>query len=182
MLAAMALPLGPLDVHLTLVGPVGVLLGARAAFQVVFVVSAILALMGHGGFTVIGLNALILGAVALAARPVYALLAPRAGAAAAMAWATAVGQALAGLLWLGLALAGVESHAGARPVSDAHLARLAGIALPLWLVGIAVESLVAYGIGRFLARDSTAIPTSHSGSAMPARRARWASDTGRAPA
>ena len=73
-LAAMVveLPLGPLDYHLTLVGPVGVLLGPASIFQVVFVANAILALVGHGGLTVVGLNALVLGAGGVLARPVYA--------------------------------------------------------------------------------------------------------------
>ena len=74
-LAAMALevPLGPFEYHLTLLGPVGVLLGPAAAFQVMFVSSAILALVGHGGLTVVGLNALVLGAgAALATRSIPA--------------------------------------------------------------------------------------------------------------
>src|SRR2546422_1035342 len=72
-LAAMALeiPLGPIDYHLSLLGPIGVLVGPAAAFQVMFVVSAILALVGHGGLTVIGLNALVLGSGAALARPIY---------------------------------------------------------------------------------------------------------------
>src|SRR5690348_4714845 len=52
-LAAMAveIPLGPLEYHLTLVGPMGVLLGAGGSFQVIVVVNLILALLGHGGLT-----------------------------------------------------------------------------------------------------------------------------------
>jgi hypothetical protein len=34
---------------------------------------------------------------------------------------------------------------------------LAGLALPLWLLGIAVESVVAFGIGRFLERVHPAL-------------------------
>src|SRR5437660_1045027 len=92
MLAAMAIevPLGPMEYHLTLVGPVGVLLGPAAAFQVVFVANAILALMGHGGLTVVGLNALVLGAGAALARPAYRALARRMAAPAALAGATAL--------------------------------------------------------------------------------------------
>lgn len=149
-LVAMTLPLGPLDIHVTLAGLVGILLGARAAFEVGFIVSAILALMGHGGLTVVGLNALVFGVAAGSAGPLYALLAPRTGAAAAMMWATAIGQALAGVGWLALALAGIESHAGHE--AGRHAGRLAGIGLPLWAAGIAVEALVAFGVGRFLAR------------------------------
>ena len=72
-LAAMAVqvPLGPIEYHLSLVGPIGVLLGPASSFQVMFVASAVLAFLGHGGLTVIGLNALVLGAGSALARPGY---------------------------------------------------------------------------------------------------------------
>ena len=109
-LAAMAveLPLGPLEYHLTLVGPVGVLLGPAAIFQVVFIANAILALVGHGGLTVVGLNALVLGAGGALAGPVYGLLARRFAPPAAMAAATAVTQTVSGALWLAVMLAALR--------------------------------------------------------------------------
>src|SRR5258708_3271670 len=57
MLAVMCIPvpLVALEYCLTLAGPVGVLLGPAAGFQVVFVVCVILALLGQGGLTVVGL-------------------------------------------------------------------------------------------------------------------------------
>ncbi len=78
-LAAMSveIPLGPFEYHLSLIGPLGVLLGPAGAYQVVFVAVTILAFMGHGGFTVIGLNALVLGAGAALARPLYGAFAAR---------------------------------------------------------------------------------------------------------
>jgi cobalt/nickel transport system permease protein len=149
-LAAMAVevPLGPLEYHLTLVGPVGVLLGPAAIFQVVFVASAILALVGHGGLTVVGLNALVLGAGGALARPFYLLLARRFPAGGAMAGATALAQAISGALWL--VVVGLGLRMGT--ASAARLGLVAGVALPMWVVGIVIESVVAYGIGRFLAR------------------------------
>ncbi len=155
-LAAMAIeiPLGPLEYHLTLVGPIGVLLGAAGAFEVMFVVNVILALLGHGGFTVVGLNALVLGAGAALARPTYMAFARRLTPGVALALATVVAQASSGVLWLivvsyalraGAATAGQAAGAG-------RLGLVAGLMFPMWLVGIAVESVVAVGIGRFLAR------------------------------
>jgi cobalt/nickel transport system permease protein len=155
-LAAMAvqIPLGLFDYHLTLVGPVGVLLGPAAAFQVVFVVSAILSFIGHGGLTVVGLNALVLGAGAALARPVYRRAVRGRSAPVAMALATAAGQALSGLLWLVMVGVAIRS-----PAWDAHqkaeggrIALLSGIAIPLWVVGVAIETAVGYGIARFLTR------------------------------
>lgn len=158
-LAAMAVevPLGPFEYHLSLIGPLGVLVGAVAGYQVVFVVVAILAFVGHGGFTVIGLNALVLGAGTALARPLYRLLATRAGAAASLAGATAVSQALSGLLWLGVVAAsmriGLGRAAGPGHADDGTGATLFGaVAFPLWALGIVVETLVALGIGRFLVR------------------------------
>jgi cobalt/nickel transport system permease protein len=150
-LAAMAveIPLGPLEYHLTLVGPLGVLLGPAAAFQVLFVVNAILAMLGHGGFTVVGLNALVLGAGAVLARPAYTALARRFSPGTSLALSTALAQCVSGALWLGVV--GYALRAGT-PAPVSRLGLVAGLAFPMWLVGIAVESVVAVGIGRFLSR------------------------------
>lgn len=156
MLAAMAieLPLGPIDYHLSLAGPVGALLGAAAGFQVVFVTNAMMALIGHGGLTVVGLNALVLGAGAAVARPLATLFAKRLGAPLALMAATAVAQALSGGLWL--AIIALEMRGGPRGAmlgeGPGRVVLVAGLALPLWLIGITVESLVALGLGRFVAR------------------------------
>jgi cobalt/nickel transport system permease protein len=149
-LAAMAveLPLGPLDYHLTLVGPVGVLLGPASIFQVVFVASGILALVGHGGLTVVGLNALVLGAGGVLARPVYGVLARRWGPPVAMAVATAVTQAVSGALWLAVMATAMAVQA----VGPHRVKLVAGVAFPLYLAGIVIESVVAFGIARFIAR------------------------------
>jgi cobalt/nickel transport system permease protein len=145
---AVEVPLGPLEYHLTLVGPVGVLLGPVATFQVVFVANAILALIGHGGFTVAGLNALVLGAGGALAGPAYALLARRLPPPAAMAAATAVTQTVSGAMWLAVML-GALRVAG---TGSGRLQLAAGVAFPLWLIGVLVESAVAYGVARFLVR------------------------------
>jgi cobalt/nickel transport system permease protein len=149
-LAAMVveLPLGPLDYHLTLVGPVGVLLGGAAVFQVVFVANAILALVGHGGLTVVGLNALVLGAGGVLALPVYKICVRRWGAPVALTVATAVTQIVSGALWL--TVMAVAMHVQA--VGPNRVKLVAGVAFPLYLAGIVIESAVAFGIARFIVR------------------------------
>jgi len=149
-LAAMAveLPLGPFEYHLTLAGPVGVLLGVAGGYQVLFIATAILAFVGHGGFTVIGLNAIVLGGAAATARAVFTLIRPHISAPAAMATSTAIGQAVAGAMWL--ALVGFAIHASG--ASAGRVPMLAAVALPLWALGVALETLVAHGMARFLAR------------------------------
>jgi cobalt/nickel transport system permease protein len=147
---AIEIPLGPIEYHLSLVGPAGALLGAAGAFQVMFVVCAILALAGHGGLTVVGLNALVLGSGAALARPLCRALARRFSPAASLAVATALSQAVSGLLWL--AMIAVALRTGPNAPGASRLALMSAFALPLWALGIAIETAVAYGLGRFLAR------------------------------
>jgi cobalt/nickel transport system permease protein len=154
MLAAMAieLPLGPIEYHLSLVGPVGILLGPVASFQVVFIVSAMLALVGHGGFTVVGWNALVLGAGAALARPLAILFGARLPPVVAFTAATACAQAVSGALWMVLIVAGMRLAPGSRMAGGGAFTVLAALAVPLWLMGVVVESFVAYGLGRFVVR------------------------------
>ena len=161
MLAVMAIPvpITGFDYCMTLAGPVGVLLGAAGAFQVSFVVTAILALMGQGGFTVIGLNALVMGAGAAVARPLYMRLVTRMSSGAAMAWATAATQTLSSALWIvmlvvsvRLSPAAMREHEIAQALQFAKGGLLLAILLPMLAAAITVESLLGHGIGKFLDR------------------------------
>jgi cobalt/nickel transport system permease protein len=146
MLAAMSLPLGPLEYHLTLAGPIGVLLGPAGALQVAFVTSVILAMFGHGGLTVIGLNTLVLTVASTGAWAAYRLWGGRMRPAWALASGTAAGQLVAGGVWFAI----VWLASG--PPGAARHGAVVLLALPLWLLGAAFEALVAWGVGRFLAR------------------------------
>ena len=157
MLAAMAIPLGPLEFHLTLAGPVGVLLGAVGALPVVFVVSTTLALIGHGGLTVVGLNTLVLGLAAATASGLFGVLARRVPPAWSLALASAAGHIFSGLLWLGLVFATLRAGGPSTPTlvdAPPRVELLAAVTLTLWIAGTLVESVVAFGIGHFLARVS----------------------------
>ncbi len=162
MLAAMAVPLGPMG-HLSFAPVVGILLGPGLGFLAAVVVNAILALLGHGGITVLGLNALVLGAATMAAQPLYRLARARLvpGTAAAVASVVA-GVASVLALWVVLALAGnaplehvahVE-HAGAAGHGDGVSAtsRFLAFASPFWVLGLAVEAIVSASVIGFLAR------------------------------
>jgi len=160
MLAAMAIPLGPLEYHLTLVGPVAVLLGVAGTLPVIFVVGATLAFVGHGGFTVVGINSLLLFAVAVVARGTYGVLARRLSAAWSLALASAAGSLVSGVLWLSVVVVMLRVSADPTPTLAAVPARtelLAAVTLSLWMVGTLIESLVAFGIGRFLSRVHPAL-------------------------
>jgi cobalt/nickel transport system permease protein len=62
MLVAMSTHIVPLAYHINLTVLAGVLLGPWLSVPTAFVVVTILALIGHGGVTVIGLNTIVIGA------------------------------------------------------------------------------------------------------------------------
>ncbi|MHB0869928.1 MAG: energy-coupling factor ABC transporter permease [Chloroflexota bacterium] len=61
MLVGMSLELVPIGYHLNLTVIGGILLGPALGFIAVFLVNLTLALFGHGGITVVGLNSLVAG-------------------------------------------------------------------------------------------------------------------------
>ncbi|TCT16757.1 cobalt/nickel transport system permease protein [Natranaerovirga pectinivora] len=61
MLITMSIPLGIIPVHLGLATLTGILVGPSLGFLAVFVVNMLLAFIGHGGLTVVGLNTLVIG-------------------------------------------------------------------------------------------------------------------------
>jgi cobalt/nickel transport system permease protein len=177
---AVPVPITAFDYCMTLAGPVGVLLGGAGAMQVSFVVTLILALMGQGGFTVIGLNTLVLGAGAAIARPAYRAFEPALRPAGAMAAATAVSQLFSSALWIALLWASVRlSPAIGADHEIAHGLRwlqggvLAAVLLPLLGVAVGIESLLGYGLARFLDRVRPDLLPRRAGEATrPAEAAR----------
>jgi cobalt/nickel transport system permease protein len=161
MLAVMALPvpITAFDYCMTLAGPVGVLLGPASAFQVSFAVTLILALLGQGGLTVIGLNTLVLGLGAMLARPIYLGCVRAMGPGPATAVATAVSQLSSTVGWVAILLLSVRltpDLAGEHQIAHTLAAAIhragATVVLPMLLAAIAIESLLGYGLARFLDR------------------------------
>ena len=186
-LASMALPLGPLGYHLSLAPVVGILLGPGLAFVAAVVVNSMLALLGHGGLTTLGLNSLVLGATAAVAAGVFALAAPRMRAFWAGAVAATAAQLVSLVLFLlvvglaglhpGPAGAGHGAHEGhdgwSRVASHdlwAELGRFALLSLPFWIPGLLAESLVTGAVTRFLRRVSPGL--------LPASAARASGSAG----
>jgi len=79
MLIFMSVPLGIIPVHISLSVLCGILAGPSLGFISVFVVNTILALMGHGGFTVIGINTLLMGIEVFLGYYIFKLLTMKAG-------------------------------------------------------------------------------------------------------
>ncbi len=61
MLVAMSIEIGVIGYHVNLAVLAGILLGPWLGFIAAFLVNLILALFGHGGITVVGINSLIIG-------------------------------------------------------------------------------------------------------------------------
>jgi cobalt/nickel transport system permease protein len=180
MLAAMALPLGPLGYHLSLAPVVGMLLGPGLAFVAAAVVNVILALFGHGGITVIGLNMLVLGTAAALGRGAYVRLcrhrrpfwAAATAAVIAHAGALIVFLVIVGLAGLAPTPGEVElmahdgaagSHSHALQEAGLRFGRFALLSLPFWIVGSVTEALVAGGIIGFLQRVKPTLVPDHKG-------------------
>jgi cobalt/nickel transport system permease protein len=72
-LVAMNIPLG-LPLHLNLAALAGIILGPVLGFLAVFIVNLFNALVSHGGLTMLGINALLVGSEALVAGGLFLLL------------------------------------------------------------------------------------------------------------
>jgi len=158
MLAAMSVPIGPLG-HLSFAPMVGILLGPGLGFLAAALVNGTLALLGHGGLTVVGLNTCVLGAATMSARPAYMLL--RRGLAPGRAGALAAIIALlfsVAALCVVIALANRAGAPGAALDPDHHLpggvatGRFVLLSSPFWVIAIAAEALVTSSVLSFLAR------------------------------
>lgn len=69
--------IGPTSVHLLLNGLVGVVLGRRAPLAIAIGLLLQAALLGHGGWTTLGINTVVLSVPALIARQLFVLLRSR---------------------------------------------------------------------------------------------------------
>jgi cobalt/nickel transport system permease protein len=179
MVVAMSLHVAPLGYHLNLAALAGIVAGPAAALLACFLANVVLALLGHGGVTVVGLNTVTLGAEALGAYALFRGLAfiraswPRAFLATAIA--LAAGTALA----FGIVAAGTrdfgevvdrgrgavvefhlfdetdEPHApGDRDGGDVSPGRLAALFFGLGAVGWALEAAVTATVAAYLKKTA----------------------------
>ncbi|HBT47112.1 MAG TPA: hypothetical protein DEA73_04390 [Peptococcaceae bacterium] len=159
MLLAMGVPLGPLPVHLNLAVLAGILLGPRAGVLAVFIANLILALMGHGGITVVGLNTLVVASEAVLGYYLFSAFKGKARPGIAAAAATVLALVFSLSLMIGVVgltqvdpdllvhrhLHGEEhaeagSHDEVMPVLS--LGRFARLVFALGAVGMAAEAAV----------------------------------------
>lgn len=163
MLVAMNLEILPLAYHLNLSAVAGILLGPSLGFVAAFLVNLMLAFIGHGGVTVIGLNTLLLGAEALLGHLFFFILPKRIPVFWRAAAATAGALFLVSLLLIaivGLSQSDTDvflehdhvhdaGHEGGR---EASLSTFAWMVLGLGALGWIIEAAISGAVIRFLAR------------------------------
>ena len=168
----------PIAYHVNLTVVSGILLGPSMVFLATLVVNVILALFGHGGVTVIGLNTLILGAEGIAGyylfrglMRVFRKLTPAVFLATFLALMLST-FSMIGVVWLGtshyeqlmhheegggLFEFGLGKEKGDHGQKEGHagevnLARFVAIILPLGFIGWVVEGVITTLIVRYLYR------------------------------
>jgi cobalt/nickel transport system permease protein len=164
MLVAMSFePLPPYHLNLSVVA--GILLGPSLGFLAAFIVNLMLALMGHGGITVMGLNTILLGAEAVLGHTIFFLLPARLSVFWRAAVATVLALCVVSLLLI--AIVGVshidvslmeEHHEHGLASPDAlvagkgHLFTFAVTVLIVGFFGWLIEGAITGAIIRFIAQ------------------------------
>ena len=160
MLVAMSLEILPLAYHINLSVVAGIMLGPSLGFLAAFIANLILAFMGHGGITVIGLNTLLLGSEAVLGHTLYSLFSrwPSVFWRAAMATLLtlmATTMALVGIV----ALSGIDPefhhHAdGHAPVAEGRdsISTFASLVLSLGSIGWIIEAAITGAVVKFISQ------------------------------
>ena len=160
MLIFMSIPLGFIPVHLSLAVLCGILAGPELGFTAVFAVNTILSLMGHGGFTTIGLNALIMGGEAVLGSLIFKNLSRRLDALASSVIANIIALALSTALMV-LVVSSAVGLTHALPIHDSEGAveNIRFLSLAGWgavyliiVLGIITESFITGLIVRFFSK------------------------------
>lgn len=138
-------PIGPANMHLSLIGLMGLLLGP-GAFIAVFTALLLQALLlQFGGITTLGVNTLIMGLPAVAAGLAFGRLATQGGKTAALA---AFGAGALGVLGAAILAAAVLWQEGEALITAAKAVVLAHLPLA------AVEGVITLLIAAFLLKNS----------------------------
>jgi hypothetical protein len=74
-----------------------------------------------------------------------------------MALGTAAGQLVAGLLWAAIVALTLRAPSGGAVPAASRVELLGALVIVLWMLGTLIESLVAFGVGRFLANVHPAL-------------------------
>ena len=166
MLVTMSLEVLPIAYHLNLSVATGILLGPSLGFMAAFIVNLMLAFLGHGGITVIGLNTLLLGAEAMLGHSLFYLLPSGLSMFRRAFLATVLALFIVSLLLIAIvAVSHVDADAFSRPhghearegtegegTQHASLATFAALVLSLGAIGWIIEGGITGAVIRFLSR------------------------------
>lgn len=161
MLVAMSLEIVPLAYHINLSVVTGILLGPALGFVAAFIANVMLALIGHGGITVMGLNTVILGAEAVLGHAVFSFLAKRFSLFWSAVAATIITLFLATGLLIGIvalsntapgSFADVHHHEEGAQEGPISVGRFAVMTLALGALGWLMEAAITGSVIRFIAR------------------------------
>lgn len=165
MLVAMSLEILPIAYHLNLSVVAGILLGPSLGFIAAIIVNSMLALLGHGGITVMGLNTLLLGAESMLGHTLFYFFTKRLStywraAAATVLALFIVSVCLIGIVGISQAdgdqffdqHSGEEAGGGHDAGHSPALSTFAVMVLSLGLIGWIIEAAITGAVIRFIAQ------------------------------
>jgi cobalt/nickel transport system permease protein len=164
MLVVMSLEIFPIAYHINLTVVAGILLGPVLGFLAAFITSLMLALMGHGGITVIGINTLLLGSEAVLGHALFYVLRNWSSVFSRAAGATVLTLFMTTLLMIGIVTVShidpdlfFHGHEHGHEETAAHagevsIARFAIIVLSLGIAGWIIEAFITGAVVRFLSQ------------------------------
>ena len=166
MLVAMTLEIIPIAYHLNLSVVTGILLGPSLGFVAAVIVNLMLAFLGHGGITVIGLNTILLGAEAMLGHTFFYFLTKRLSTYWRAALATVLALFLVSLLLI--TIVGIshvdpqtyrhehgyeaEPEHGHDAAVPASLTTFAVVVLSLGVIGWIIEGAITGAVIRFISQ------------------------------
>ncbi len=161
MLIAMSLEVLPLAYHINLSVVAGILLGPALGFLAAFITNLILAFMGHGGITVIGLNTLILGCEAVLGHSFFFLFKKRLPVFWCAALATVLTLFLSTLALIGIVasshidpdlLRHAHGEGAAETVGHISISTFATMVLLLGSIGWIIEAAITGAVVSFISK------------------------------
>lgn len=167
MLVAMSLAILPIPYHINLSVIAGILLGPALGFVSAFITNLILAFMGHGGITVVGLNTLLLGSEVVLGHALFSLMGQRLPVFWRAAVVTVLTLFTTTLLLIGMVSVshidvdavlpghgenGHEESSPAHAASESTVTTFAIFVLSLGSLGWLIEAAITGAVVKFLAK------------------------------
>lgn len=159
MLVAMSLEILPIAYHINLSVVAGILLGPALGFVAALIANLILALMGHGGITVIGLNTILLGSEAVVGHALFSLFGNRFPVFWRAATATVLTLLVTTLLLIGIVAASnmnpvqFLAHGGEHdPAGRVSVSLFAVMAFSLGSLGWIIEAAITGFVLKFISK------------------------------